>query len=200
MKILFDLFPVILFFATYKLAGGGDKEGSCSVVPDLPITQDPILLATGVAILATVIQVCWLLLRKKKVDGMLWVSLAIVAVFGGATLYLRDPTFIQWKPTILYWVFAIIFLLSPPFLGRTLVQAMLEKQITLPPRVWGQLNAAWIIFFAFIGAANLAAVHKLSCSGWVSFKFYGITGLMLIFVVGQALFLARYVEEKKDSP
>src|SRR5258708_7094496 len=80
MKFLFDLFPVIVFFATYKLAGGGDKGGACSVTPDTPIVQDPILLATGFAILATLIQVSWLLLRRKKVDGMLWVSLIIVTL------------------------------------------------------------------------------------------------------------------------
>ena len=195
MKFLFDLFPVIVFFATYKLAGGGEKGGSCSVTPDLPITQDPILLATGLAIVATLIQVCWLLFRKKKIDGMLWVSLAIVTIFGGATLYFRDPTFIQWKPTILYWAFSMIFLLCPFILGRTLVQTMLGQQISLPDKVWGRLNSAWIIFFMFMGAVNLAAVHNLSCNDWVNFKFYGFTGLMLVFVVGQALFLARYVQE-----
>jgi intracellular septation protein len=200
MKFLFDLFPVILFFATYYLAGGGAKGANCNVTPNLPITQEPILLATGVAILATVVQVCWLLFRKKKVDGMLWVSLAIVTLFGGATLYFRDPTFIQWKPTILYWAFSIIFLLSPFILGRTLVQAMLEQQISLPDKLWGRLNAAWIIFFTSMGAVNLAAVHILSCNDWVSFKFYGTTGLMLAFVVGQALFLARHVEVKEESP
>ena len=196
MKFLFDLFPVIVFFAAYKLAGGGEKGGSCSVAPDLPITRDPILLATGLAILATIVQVCWLLVRKKKVPGMLWVSLAIVSVFGGATLYFREPSFIQWKPTILYWAFAVVFFLSPFLLGRSLVRTMLEQQISAPDRVWGQLNAAWIIFFMLMGAANLVAVHELSCNDWVNFKLYGITGLMLVFVVGQALILARYVEEK----
>ncbi len=195
MKFLFDLFPVMVFFATYKLAGGGEKGGSCSATPDLTIVQDPILLATGLAILATLIQVCWLLFRRKRVDGMLWVSLALVTIFGGATLYFRDPTFIQWKPTILYWAFSIIFLLSPFVLGRTLVQTMLGQQISLPDKVWGRLNSAWIIFFMFMGAVNLAAVHNLSCNDWVNFKFYGFTGLMLVFVVGQALFLARYVQE-----
>src|SRR5438067_13174335 len=99
MKFLFDLFPVIAFFATYKLAGGGEKGGSCTATPDLTITKDPILLAPGLAILATLLQVCCLLFRRKKVDGLLWVSLAIVEVFGGATVYFRYPTFIQCQPT-----------------------------------------------------------------------------------------------------
>src|SRR5438445_8656174 len=164
MKFLVDLVPVILSFSTYYLAGGGEKGGGCTVTPDLPITQEPILLATGVAILATVIQVCWLLFRKKKVDGMLWVSLVIVTLLGGATLYFRDPTFIQWKPTILYWAFSIIFLLSPFILGRTLVQTMLEQQISLPAKVWGRLNSAWIIFFMFMSPVNIAALHQHSCN------------------------------------
>jgi len=198
MKFLFDLFPVIVFFAAYKLAGGGDKGGSCMVTPDTPITQDPILLATGLAIVATLAQVGWLLFRRKKVDGMLWVSLAIVTLFGGATLILRDPTFIQWKPTILYWAFSAVFLLSPLFLRRPLVQAMLEEKISLPRKIWGRLNASWVAFFALMGAVNLAAVRSLSCNDWVNFKFYGFTGLMLLFVMGQALFLARYVDVKES--
>jgi intracellular septation protein len=198
MKFLFDLFPVIVFFATYKLAGGSEAAGSCRATPAVSILHDPILLATGVAIAATFVQVGWLLLRKKKVDGMLWVSLGIVSVFGGATLYLRDPTFIQWKPTILYWTFSIIFFLSPFVLKRNLAQTVLEKQISLPARVWGQLNAAWTLFFLVMGAANLAAVYRLSCDAWVNFKFYGLTGLMLAFIVAQGLFLARYIEEEKQ--
>ena len=202
MKFLFDLFPVIVFFTAYYLAGGGQKGGSCTVTPDLPITQEPILLATGLAILATVVQVSWLLFRRKKVDGMLWASLAIVTLFGGATLYFRDPSFIQWKPTILYWAFSIAFLLSPLFLGRTLIQAMLDQQISAPNKVWKQLNVAWILFFAFMGIVNLIAVHQLSCNAWVNFKFYGFTGLLFIFAMGQALFLARYVDAqgKQGSP
>jgi len=194
VKFLFDLFPVIVFFATYYLAGG--QKGSCVVTPDLPITQEPILLATGAAILATVIQVGWLVLRKKKVGGMLWVGFAVIAIFGGATLYFRNPSFIQWKPTILYWTFAIVLLLSPFLLGRSLVRTMMERQISAPDKVWGWLNAAWVIFFAFMGVANLVAVSQLSCNAWVNFKFYGFTALLFLFAVGQALFLSRYVEEK----
>ena len=101
MKFLFDLFPVIVFFAAYYLAGG--QKGGCVVTPDLPITQEPILLATGLAILATVIQVGWLVLRKKKVDGMLWVGLVVVTVFGGATLYFRNPRPTQSIPSTFFF-------------------------------------------------------------------------------------------------
>jgi len=83
-----------------------------------------------------VIQVSWLLFRRRKVDGMLWASLVIVTLFGGATLVFRDPTFIQWKPTILYWAFSLVFLVSPFVLGRTLIQTMLQEKISLPSRIW----------------------------------------------------------------
>jgi len=199
MKFLFDLFPVIVFFAAYKLAGGGGKGGACTVTPDTPITQDPILLATGLAIVATLIQVSWLLFRRKKVDGMLWVSLVIVTLFGGATLVLRDPTFIQWKPTILYWAFALALLASPFFLHKTLIQTMLQDKLSLPDRIWGRLNASWVLFFIVMGAINLVVVYNLSCDAWVNFKFYGFTGLMLAFVIGQSVMLARYVDTQGES-
>jgi len=198
MKFLFDLFPVIVFFATFYLAGGGDKGGKCTIAPGTPLLHDPILLATGLAIVATLLQVSWLLLRKKKVDGMLWVSLVIVTVFGGATLIFRDPTFIQWKPTILYWVLSIVLLVSPFLLDKTLVQTMLQEKISLPARIWGRLNASWVVFFMFMGAVNLVVVYNLSCSAWVNFKFYGFTALLLAFVIGQTVVLAKYAEVTEE--
>jgi len=196
MKLLFDLFPVILFFVTYKLAGGGDKGGACTTSADLPITSDPILAATAVAIAATLFQVGWLLMRKKKVDPLLWVSLGIVALFGGATLYLRDPAFIQWKPSILYFSTAVAFLAAPPLFKTNLVRKMMEPQIPLPDSLWGRLNVAWATFFVFMGGANLVAVHYLSCNDWVNFKLYGLTGLMFVFVIAQGLLLAKYMPEE----
>lgn len=196
MKFLFDLFPVILFFVTYKLVGSGDKNGSCSIGRDLPIGQDPILLATGVAIAATFVQVGWLLFRRKKIDDMLWVSLAIVSVFGGATLYFRDPSFIQWKPTILYWAFSVFFLVYPFLFGKTLAQKMMGHQISLPKNIWERLNTIWAAFFVLMGAANLVAVYKLSCDGWVSFKLYGFPSIMFVFVIAQAFYLSRYLQDE----
>lgn len=200
MKLLFDLFPVILFFVTYKLAGhGSNGNGSCLTLAQsaVPLFEEPILLATIVAIAATFAQVGWLLLRKKKVDVMLWISLAIIVFFGSATLYFRNPTFIQWKPTVLYWLFSGILLFAATVLKKNLMQQLMDEQITLPATVWPKLNNAWAGFLFAMGAANLAAVYFLSCDGWVNFKLYGLTGLMFTFVFGQALLLARYMEEEK---
>ena len=177
MKFLFDLFPVILFFIAFKVSG--------------------IYVATGVAIIATFAQIGWLLARGRKVDTMLWVSLAIIVLFGGATLWLQDETFIKWKPTVLYWLFGAVLAGSTLIFRRNLIRKLMEEQITLPDRVWGQLNASWIGFFALMGAANLFVAYNFPTDTWVNFKLFGGMGLMLAFVVGQSLLLAKHIEEKK---
>jgi intracellular septation protein len=175
MKFLFDLLPVGLFFVA--------------------ILVWDIFVATAVAIAATVAQVAWLKLRKRKVEPMLWASLAIIVVFGGLTLYLKDKTFILWKPTVLYWLFAAV-LAGSALAGRNLIKAMMSKQITLPEPVWARLSWSWVAFFAFMGIANLYVAYNYSESTWVSFKLFGGMGLMLLFVLAQGLFLARYVDDK----
>jgi intracellular septation protein len=175
MKFLFDLFPVVLFFVAFKLAD--------------------IYVATVTAIAATVLQVAWLKLSGKRVDGMLWASLAIIGVFGGATLLLQDETFIKWKPTVLYWLFGAVLALAA-LIGRNLVRAMLSEQVQLPDPVWARLNWSWVAFFAFMGALNLYVAYNYSTDLWVNFKLFGGMGLMLLFVVAQALVMSRYADQK----
>jgi intracellular septation protein len=175
MKFLFDIFPVVLFFAAFKLAG--------------------IYVATAVAIAASFAQVGWLRLRGRKVEPMLWASLAIIVVFGGATLALQDETFIKWKPTVLYWLFGAVLAGAAAF-GRNLVRTVLAEQVRLPDPVWSRLNWSWVGFFVLMGAANLYVAFNFPTDLWVNFKLFGGVGLMLLFVVLQALFLARYVEDK----
>jgi intracellular septation protein len=175
MKFLFDLFPVIVFFVAFKLQG--------------------IYVATAVAIAATVVQIAWVWLKHRKVDGMLWVSLGIIALFGGATLLLQDETFIKWKPTVLYWLFGAVLAVAA-LIGRNLVRVMLSEQVQLPDPVWSRLNWSWIVFFAFMGALNLYVAYNYSTDHWVNFKLFGGMGLMLLFVVAQALVLSRYADQK----
>ena len=177
MKFLFDIFPVLLFFVAFKLYD--------------------IYVATGVAIGASFVQIGLLALLKRKIDPMLWASLAIIFVFGGATLALHNETFIKWKPTVLYWLFGAV-LAGGVLIGKNLMRAMLGAQIRLPEAAWARLNWSWVAFFALMGAANLFVAFNFSTDDWVNFKLFGGVGLMLLFILGQALFLARYVEEGKQ--
>ena len=179
MKFLADLFPVLLFFAAFKFAG--------------------IFVATGVAMAATVCQIGWMWFRHRKVDGMLWASLAIIMVFGGATLLLHDETFIKWKPTVLYWSLALGLAGSQLFLGKNLIRKLIGEQISLPESLWAKLNWAWIGFFTFMGVANLAVAFALGLSTetWVNFKLFGGMGMMLAFALAQGLVLSKYIDEEK---
>lgn len=201
MKLLFDLFPVILFFVTYKLFSHGDGGNAClpEQAANLPWTQEPILLATSVAIAATIVQVAWVKYRHGKVDTMLWVSLAIISIFGGATLYFHNPIFIQWKPTILYWLFAAVLAGTPLISDRNLIRTMMEAQMELPDHIWRNLNWSWSLFFFLLGFANIAAIHLLSCSNWVNFKLFGVTSLMFVFILIQASLLSKHVKENNKE-
>lgn len=179
MKLLFDLFPVILFFVAFKVQG--------------------IYVATAVAIAATVAQIAWTKYRHGKVDTMLWVSFAIIAVFGGATLLLHDETFIKWKPTVLYWLFSTILLVSNVIFKKNLMRALLQEKIALPLHVWHRLNLTWSLFFAVLGFVNLYVAFNYSTDAWVNFKLFGFTGLMLVFILAQGAWLSKYVDEKKES-
>jgi intracellular septation protein len=180
MKFLFDLFPIILFFIAFKFWG--------------------IFVATAVAIVATLVQVGYLKARARKVDKMMWASLAIIVVFGGATLALQDETFIKWKPTVLYWLFGLVLAGAELGFRRNLIRSLLQpQQITLPERAWKQLNWSWIGFFAFMGVLNLYVAYEFSTDIWVNFKLFGGMGLMLLFVILQALFLSKHMQDK-ESP
>ncbi len=179
MKLLFDLFPVILFFAVFKAYG--------------------VFAATATAIVATFIQVAWVKYRHGKVDTMLWVSLGIITVFGGATLLLHDETFIKWKPTVLYWFFSAALLLSPIFFKKNLMRALLQDKMTLPDKVWHNLNLSWSAFFALLGFVNLYVAFNYSTDAWVNFKLFGATAMMIVFILVQASMLAKYVEEDKKE-
>ncbi len=201
MKLLFDLFPVILFFVAFKYSGkdpGAAADflaqvlGSASVAP----AQAPILIATLVVMLATAAQIVWVWFRHGRVDRMLWISLVLVVVFGGLTLFFQDETFIKWKPTLLYWIFAGTLAFASLVLGKNAIRAMIGEQISLPEAIWGRLNLAWIVFFAFMGVLNLVVAFNFSTDTWVNFKLFGGMGLMLVFVLIQGVFLSRYLEDK----
>lgn len=175
MKLLFDLFPVILFFVAYKLAD--------------------IYVATGVAIAATVAQIGWLKLRRLKVEPMQWASLVIIVAFGGLTLLLQDETFIKWKPTVLYGLFALVLLATQPLTGRNPMQVIMGSQLALPAPIWQRLTWAWAGFFAAMAALNLFVAYTFSLDTWVDFKLFGTLGLTFAFVIAQALWIGRHAQD-----
>ncbi|AJC22525.1 septation protein A [Pandoraea pulmonicola] len=175
MKFLFDLLPVILFFVAFKFAG--------------------IYVATGIAIVTTVVQVAWMWVRHRKVEPMQWVSLAIIVVFGGATMLLHDETFIKWKPTALYWLFGVTLFVAELVFDKNLIRAMMEKQMALPENLWRAVNFSWALFFLAMGALNLVIAYHFSTDTWVDFKLFGGMGLMVVFIVVQSLWLAKYIKQ-----
>ena len=207
MKILFDFLPIALFFGMFKYADG-HKEWAASTATEwlgfmvaggvVGSAEAPVLLATVVVIVATLAQILWIKAKGRKVDTMLWVSLAIIVVFGGATLFFHNPTFIKWKPTALYWMFGVVLLGSAWLLQRNLIRKMLEAQIKLPDPVWTRLNLAWAGFFIAMGLLNLYVAYNYSEETWVNFKMFGGMGLMLAFVLAQGFYLSRHMEEESN--
>ena len=179
MKFLFDLFPIILFYAAYQLYD--------------------IYVATAVAIVAAFAQTGLFWLKTRKFENMHLIVLGILIVFGGLTLILRDPIFIMWKPTLVNWLFGIVFLGSH-FIGkRTIVERLMSKAITVPDPVWTRLNIAWTVFFLLVGVLNIYVAYHFSEETWVNFKMFGIIGLTLVFVFGQAFYLSRYMEAAEEN-
>ena len=182
MKFLFDLFPIILFFVAFKF---GD-----------------IYTATIVAMVATIGQILWVYYRHRKIDAMQWVSLVMIIVFGSLTIFLHDKTFIQLKPTALYWLFSGALFISAQFFNKNWIQVLMGKQISLKEQsshsVWHRLNMAWAIFFFFMGALNLYIAFNYSEEAWVNFKLFGSTGLLVVFVILQGLWLSRHMEHPAE--
>lgn len=202
MKLLFDLFPVLLFFVSFKYAEKNPDlaAGWLSGLLGDGLTdakQAPILLATVVVIAATIAQIAWVRLRHGKVDKMLWISLGLVVVFGGLTLFFQNEAFIKWKPTILYWIFAGSMAFSLFVLKKNPLKTLLGEQMTLPEAVWGKMNLSWIAFFLFMGCLNLLVAFNFPTDTWVNFKLFGGMGLLLAFVLLQGAMLSKYIEDNK---
>ena len=203
MKLLFDFLPIILFFGMFKYADSR-QDWAASFATDhfgflvsggvVGVAEAPVLLATVVVIVATLFQVALLKLRRQRVDLMLWVSLALVAVLGGATIWFHSETFIKWKPSVLYWVMGLAFWVSQAFFRKNLLQALIGAQMELPAAVWQRLNFAWIMFFTLMGLLNLYVAYSFSTSSWVNFKLFGGIGLMLLFTLAQGAYLSRHLK------
>lgn len=177
MKLLLDFLPVIIFFAVYKFSGD-------------------IILATAVLIPATLLQMAYTWFKTHTIEKMQLVTLGLVVVLGGATVLLDNKAFIQWKPTVVNWLFATAFLVSH-FVGqKTIVQRMMGSSLELPMNIWRQLNIGWILFFVVMGILNLAVVYTLSEDAWVNFKLFGMLGCTLLFIIAQGIYISRHMPQQ----
>lgn len=180
MKILLDFLPIAVFFVAFKLFD--------------------IWVATGVAIAATVLQIAWLRWSTGKVEPMQWLSLGVIVLFGGATLLAHNDTFIKWKPTVLYWLMGGTLAIGQLVFRRNLLKSLMGAQMTLPDAAWRSLSWSWTAFFAAMGVLNLWVAYHYDTDTWVNFKLFGGLGLMVVFVVGQALYLSRHMKTEADRP
>jgi intracellular septation protein len=214
MKQLLHFFPILLFFIIYKFYLDLPDEMILAVnnwVPMMKLTpgepSDAIYLATLVAILVTLVQVVAAAIIVRKVEKMPLITLALLIVFGGATLALKDPVFIQWKPTAINWLFALVFLGSHLIGDKPLIQRMMGHAIDIEEkRVWVQLNLAWVVFFIIAGIANLIVAPAIDPLGfefsedtWVDFKLFGLMGMTIAFIIAQALYLAKYMPNTDEE-
>ncbi len=182
MKILFDFLPMVAFFVVFKSYG--------------------IYAATAVTILATAIIILFQVLRKQKVAPAMWISLAVIVLFGGATILLHNEWFIKWKPSILYWLFAAILIIGEVFFKKNLIKKMVdEKSLNLPDIVWNKMLWTWSAFFLIVGTVNIIVAYNFSTETWVNFKLFGLLSLTFIFALLQGLYISRSVvdEEKIDK-
>ncbi len=178
MKQLFEFIPIILFFIAFKFYD--------------------IYIATGVVIVATIIQVSITWIIYKKVETMQWITLGLILVMGGATIYLQNEQFIKWKLTVIEWLFGLAFLGSQFFAKKTLVERMMGASLELPPVIWKRLNLMWASFFISVGFINIYVMQNYNTDDWVTFKTFGVPGLMVIFIIFQMIFIYKYIPETKE--
>jgi len=208
MKLILDFLPIILFFGVFKVADMHAEAAARFATEHLGfavsggvvgVDEAPVLLATLVVMVATLAQIGVLLLMRRKVDTMLWVTFGLIAVLGGATIWFHDPTFIKWKPSALDWAMALALWLSQAVFGKNLLQVLVGGQLELPKAVWQKLNLAWIAFFTLMGVLNLYVAYNYSTSTWATFKVFGLTGLMLAFMVAQGFYISRYLDDDDEA-
>lgn len=181
MKLLLDFLPIVIFFAVYKYTGD-------------------IIIATAILIPATLLQMLYTWLKEHKIEKMQLVTLVLVIVMGGATVAFQDKTFIQWKPTLVNWIFGAVFLGSQFIGSQPLVQRIMSGSIELAESIWKRLNLAWVAFFFLMGIVNLYVAYNFSESTWVDFKLFGMLGLTLVFILAQGVYMSKHMNNEHPDP
>ena len=210
LKLLLDLLPVFVFFITFRVAKKGFPDATTALVGTWLGTLEgatadrlelsAVILATLATIAATAVQIGWLMARRQRIKPSVWISAGLILVFGGLTVWLHNEWFIKWKPTILYWVFALVLGAGKLVWRRNLLGSLLSEEIGLPPRAWDQLLVAWVFFFFALGVANLLVAFNFDTDTWVDFKTFGLLGLTLVFSLGTGVFMSRHLAPEPGSP
>jgi intracellular septation protein len=178
MKIILDLFPILLFFGAYKYAS--------------------IYEATAVLMGATVVQSLLMYKMDGKLSTMQKASLGLILVFGSLTLFLHDDRFIKFKPTLLYGCLALSLWVSQFVFKRNLLMSMLGSQVNLPSANWHTLNIGWIAYCVFMAAINAYVASYYTTEQWVDFKIWGYV-FPLTFIVGTGFYIAKYAVQPADE-
>lgn len=176
MSFLYDFFPILLFFTFYKIYD--------------------IFVATGVAIIATLIQVIYTKIKTKKFNKTHLLALGTISILGGATIFFKNEMFIKWKTTAVYWLLALLFLFSKLVSKKHFLQHFASNSFQLPEKIWSKLNLSWVIFFSLMGFANIYIVYNFDTNTWVNFKLFGTMGLTFVFVVIQAIYMSKFINSK----
>ena len=193
MAQILELFPIILFFVAYQYDGSTIHVGTWSYY------FDGIFSATTILIAATAVQVAISATLRGRIERReVWILLA-VGVFGGITLWFRDPSFIQWKPTIFNWTLALIFLAAHFFSEKNLIERTLGSQLDLPSHAWKKLNFLWIGNFIVVGALNIFVALNFSESLWVSYKLYSAIGFTILLVTLTIIIVSPYLPKENKS-
>ena len=181
MKLFLDFLPIVIFVAVYKFT-------------------DDIIMATAALIPATIAAIAYSWFKERKIEKMQLVTLVLVVLMGGATVIFQDKTFIQWKPSVVNWIFAAAFLGSH-FIGqKTIIERIMGAQIELKQNIWGTLNFAWVVFFTFMGVINLYVAFNYSEDTWVNFKLFGLLGLTLVFIIAQGVYISMHRKSDETPP
>lgn len=203
MKFLVDIFPIILFFLTFKFYAMFVPAESKLCLMDFCIAggdAGAIYAATLVAMISGTLQILYEWKIRGKVEIMPVITLAMIIVLGGATLIFQNELFIKWKPTLVNWAFGIVFLGSQYIGEKNLIRRMMDGNVRLTDEtIWDKLNKIWAIFFIILGFVNLYVAYFFNTETWVNFKLFGLLGLTFAFVIGQAIYLTRYIVEEKES-
>ncbi len=177
MKFLFDYFPIICFFVAYKFSN--------------------IYTATAVTIGASLLQLTVYWLVHRRFEALHSLTFVFIVLLGGSTLLFHKDIFIKWKPSVIYWIFAITLLCSQFFSKKTVLERMLSDKITLTVKIWKRLNLSWAVFFILMGFLNVYVVYHFDTNAWVNFKLFGTLGITVVFIILQALYMAHYMQKKE---